>query len=71
MVKFRKMCRESSAVEIVDWLAQNTDLSKIKIKKGIGLGGLWISQGKKKKRVKKIKTQISLATLLNSFSIPN
>ncbi|MAZ49542.1 MAG: hypothetical protein CME65_13360 [Halobacteriovoraceae bacterium] len=71
MLKFRKMCREKSPVEIVDWLAENTDLSKVKLKKGISLGGLWISQGKKKKRVKKIKTQIKSGDFIEFYFNPD
>lgn len=44
---------------VLDWLAEETDLSKIKLKKTIGLGGLWITpSGKKKKRVKRVKSSI-------------
>ncbi|MBT4792644.1 MAG: hypothetical protein HON90_13810 [Halobacteriovoraceae bacterium] len=59
-IQFKQKYSEQSTCYVVDWLAQNIDLSKMKIKKTIDLGGLWITRSnqKKKKRIKKIKTQI-------------
>lgn len=64
------MCREKNPVPIVEWLAQNTELSKVKIKSGISLGGLWITQGKKKKRVKRIKSEIKSGEFCEFFFNP-
>ena len=70
MIKFRKMCREKSPVQIVDWLSAHTEVSKVKIKKTIDLGGLWVTTGKKRKRIKKIKTEIKSGQFIEFFHNP-
>lgn len=70
MIKFRGKCKES--MPVVDWLSQELDLSKVKIKSVIDLGGLWIKKlGKKKKRVKKIKTQLAANDVVEFYYNPN
>ncbi len=66
-IKFRKVFRGSDQPFIVDWLAQEIDLSKVKIKQTISLGGLWIKSGPKRKRVKKIKTQLQNSEFVEFF----
>lgn len=71
MIKFRKKVRVKEPVFVVDWLAQEIDLSKMKIKKAISLGGLWIKIGNKpKKRVKKIKTELKSGEFIEFFYNP-
>ena len=59
-IKMRKKYHSDKSEFVVDWLATQIDLSKVKIKQTISMGGLWIkSDGKKRKRVKKIKTTLN------------
>lgn len=60
-VKLQKKYTENVEKQVVEFLAEETDVSKVKIKKAIGIGGLWIKKAnqKSKKRVKKIKTLLS------------
>lgn len=61
-----------SDVFVGDWIASEIELSKIKIKKSIGLGGLWIKKpGKKKKRIKKIKSLISKGDFIEFYHDSN
>ncbi len=56
----RKKFTEKSPQFVADYLINVSELSKMKIKKTIEVGGLWIKRKdkKKKERVKKIKTQL-------------
>lgn len=60
-INYKKKYQSDENIFVVDWLATQIDLSKMKIKKTIEVGGLWIKKSEKgkKERVKKIKTKIS------------
>ncbi len=64
------MFRGKEPLQVVDFLAENTDVSKVKIKKTIDLGGLWITTGKKRKRVKKIKTLLQNGQFVEFYHNP-
>ncbi len=72
-IQFKKKYEATEPQFIVDYLAANIDLSKMKIKKGIELGGLWFKKNgqKKKARVKKIKTLIQPNDSVEFYFDPN
>jgi tRNA pseudouridine32 synthase/23S rRNA pseudouridine746 synthase len=59
-INFKKKYTEVEDIFVADWIATQVELSKIKIKKSIEIGGLWITKSgqRKKERIKKIKTKI-------------
>ena len=57
-LQFKKKFEGSDPLFVVDFIADGTELSKMKIKTCMNNGGLWIKKNgqKSKKRVKKVKT---------------
>lgn len=71
MIKLKQNFLGDEQLLVVDWLASQIQLSKVKIKHTIGLGGLWIQKkGQKKKRVKRIKTFLEKGDRVEFFHDP-
>ena len=60
-------------VELIELMSKGLpDISKIKLKKCIGLGGVWLIENKKRtKRIKKIKHQLEKDATIEVFYNPN
>lgn len=65
-INFKKKYEEVDDIYIVDWIASEIELSKMKIKKTIEVGGLWLTKPgqRKKERIKKIKTKIKKGSFI-------
>ncbi len=63
--------KSNTSEKVVDWLASRTNLSKLKIKKTIEHGGLWIRSGKKLSRVRRNSMQLKNGDKIEFYYDPN
>lgn len=65
-------CEKSIAItangkRAIDWLAENTPLSRMQLKKALANGAVWLQQGKKQDRLRRATRELPVNSILHIY----
>ena len=57
----------SNGKRAIDWLAENTLLSRMQLKKALANGAVWIQTGKRQERMRRATRELSANSILHIY----